>query len=223
MKIESCTVCNFGGHKCQDAIVTRSYGNNTKELFVVCDGMSGLHMGTEASKTVVDTFAKVWDENWAKESINTLIAKAVSEAKAKIDKLTRYDAGSTMVLAATDGDQLTIAHLGDSRAYFYRKGEGLLYQTTDHITIGAEGWPYVSKGIFNFRDLEKPTVKTFKVKDGDRLLLCTDGLYGCYRGNALQELLSQNMSIGTMMSNIIGYCDEYSTDDTSGVLIEFQL
>ena len=223
MKIEFCTACNFGGHKCQDAIVTRLYDNNSNGLFVVCDGMGGLHMGAEASKTVVDVFAKVWDADQTTGNVSSLLAKAVTEAKAEIDKLTRYDCGTTMVMGATDGEEVMIAHLGDSRAYFYRKGEGLLYQTADHITIGEEGWPYVSKGIFNFREVHNPTVKRFQIEDGDRLLLCSDGLYGCYRGNALLDLFEQDLSIDTMMSNIIGYCDEHSTDDTSGILIEFKL
>lgn len=223
MKIECCTACNFGGHKCQDSIVTRCYDNDSKGLFVVCDGMGGLRMGAEASKTVVDVFAKIWDDGHAHENVSDLLAKAVSKAKVEIDKLTKSDSGTTMVMAAIEGDVVTIAHLGDSRAYYFSRVEGLIYQTEDHITIGQEGWPYVSKGFFNFRDVEQPTIKRINIKDGDRLLLCTDGLYGCYKGNALQELFAQDMSIDTMMSNIIGYCDEHSTDDTSGILIEFRL
>ena len=38
-----------------------------RKMFIVCDGMGGLHMGAEVSKTVVDVFARVWDEYQAKE------------------------------------------------------------------------------------------------------------------------------------------------------------
>ena len=223
MKIECCTACNFGGHKCQDAVVARLYDNSSKGLFVVCDGMGGLHMGAEVSKTVVDVFARVWDEYQAKEDVNRLLARAMTEAKAEVDKLTRYDAGTTLVALATEGEEITMFYLGDSRAYYHREKDGLLVHTSDHITIGEEGWPYVSKGIFNFRDVEKPSIVKLRAKDGDRILLCTDGLYNCYKGNALLELLAEDMSTGTMMSNIVGYCDEYSTDDASGIIIEFKL
>ena len=80
----------------------------------------------------------------------------------------------------------------------------------------------MSKGFFNFREVEQPTTKTIKAQSGDRILLCSDGVYGCYRGNALVDLMSEKMQIDTMMSNIVGYCDEYATDNYSAILIEVE-
>ena len=79
----------------------------------------------------------------------------------------------------------------------------------------------MSKGFFNFREVEQPTTKTIKAQSGDRILLCSDGVYGCYRGNVLTDLLNEDMEISTVMSNIVGYCDEHATDNYSAILIEF--
>lgn len=221
MKLKCCSACNFGPkRRNEDAIGVRLFEDGDKSLFIVCDGMSGLHSGDVASQTVVDVFLSTWEKHRDEFAIGQLLGMAVKQAKAEIDKLSRYDVGTTMVMAATDGVEILIAHLGDSRAYYLRPDEGLLYQSEDHITIGEEGWPYVSKGFFNFKEVENPTVRKFQCKTGDRILLCTDGVSSCYRGSALIDLLNEKMETGTIMSNIIGYCDEYATDNYSAIIIE---
>lgn len=223
MKLKYATCCMVGGkRRNEDAIFARVYEESNKTLFVVCDGMSGLHIGDEASKAVVEVFESVWGQHHKAWGNEQLLKEAVTLGKKAIDGLSRYDVGTTIVLAAVEDDTMLIGHLGDSRSYYMRPGSGIVYQTEDHITIGQEGWPYVSKGFFNFREVDAPTVRTFKPQPGDRILLCSDGVYGCYRGNALVDLLSEKMQIDTMMSNIVGYCDEYATDNYSAILIEVE-
>lgn len=211
---------NGGRRKMEDAVYAHYYEESDMGIFIVCDGMGGLYRGDLASQTVIDVFAKVWQEHHFEWNIPKLLTVATALAKADIDPLSRYDMGTTLVLAATYADKVTIAHLGDSRAYYIRKPDCIIYQTEDHITIGQEGWPYVCKGFFNFREVERPTAKTIKALTGDRILLCSDGVYGCYRGNALIDLLQDDIEITTTMSNIVGYCDEHATDNYSAILIE---
>jgi len=221
-KVRYTTCSKTGGRrKMEDAIYSEYFADSDMGIFIVCDGMGGLYRGDLASQTVIDVFTKVWQEHHLKWDIPQLLNVATVQAKEAIDPLSRYDMGTTLVLAATHGNEVTIAHLGDSRAYYVRKGEGVIHQTQDHITIGQEGWPYVSKGFFNFRKVEQPTKKEISAQTGDRILLCSDGVYGCYRGNELMELLKMDMEISTVMSNIIGYCNEYATDNYSAILIEF--
>ncbi len=223
MRLKYTTCCMTGGkQRNEDAIFARVYEESNKALFVVCDGMSGLHIGDEASKAIVEVFESVWNQHHAEWDDNRLLNEAVEQGKTAIDGLSRYDVGTTIVLAAVEDETMLIGHLGDSRAYYIRPGSGIVYQTEDHITIGQEGWPYVSKGFFNFRKIDAPTVGRFQLQKGDRILLCSDGVYGCYRGNAFVDLLSEKMEIDTMMSNIVGYCDEYATDNYSAILIEVE-
>ena len=221
MKMKYCSACNTGPkRRNEDAIGTRVFEDCDKSLFIVCDGMSGLHSGDVASQTVVDVFLSTWEKHRDVLTTGQLLGMSVKQAKAEIDKLSRYDVGTTMVMAATDGEEMLIAHLGDSKAYYMRPNEGVLYQTQDHITIGEEGWPYVSKGFFNFRDVEKPTVRKFQCKTGDRILLCSDGVSGCYKDCALTDLISEKMGIDTIMSKIVSHCDKYATDNYSAIMIE---
>ena len=223
MKLKS-TVCSMIGPKRrnEDAVLTKVYEDSGKSLFVVCDGMSGLHMAAVASHTVIDTFTSVWNTHHKDWNTEKMLHEAMRMGKTAIDGLSKYDVGTTMVMAASEDDALTIAHLGDSRAYYVRHGEGVLYQTEDHITIGQEGWPYVSKGFFNFRDVDEPTTRMFQPKSGDRILLCSDGVYDCYRKTALTDILMEDTELTTMMTNIIEYCDQYAHDNYSAIIIEIE-
>lgn len=221
MKVHYVTCSMNGGRlKMEDAIFAELFEGNDMGLFIVCDGMGGLYRGDIASQTVINVFADVWRKYHAERDIPTMLKDATIQAKAALDPLSKSDMGSTLVLVAIQGDKVTVAHLGDSRAYYVRMNEGVIYQTKDHITIGQEGWPYVSKGFFNFREVDMPTTKTITAQTGDRILICSDGVYGCYRGNALTALLQMDMDDTTIMSNIVGYCDKYATDNYSAILIE---
>lgn len=221
MKVQYTTCSMIGGRrKMEDAVYAHYYEESDMGIFIVCDGMGGLYRGDLASQTVIDVFAKVWQKHHFEWDIPKLLTGATAQAKAAIDPLSTYDMGTTLVIAATHGNEVTIAHLGDSRAYYVRKQDGIIYQTEDHITIGQEGWPCVSKGFFNFRDVEQPTTKNITAQHGDRILLCSDGVYGCYRKGTFEELLLTEMEGTTTVSNIIGYCDDYATDNYSAILIE---
>ena len=115
-----------GRRRNEDRICAKLYENSGKGLFVVCDGMGGLRKGDEASQVVIDTFVSVWDERHAEWSTEQMLQEAVAQGKEAIDRLSRQDTGTTMVMVATEGDTITIAHLGDSRAYFMRLHDGLV-------------------------------------------------------------------------------------------------
>jgi protein phosphatase len=93
--------------------------------------------------------------------------------------------GTTLCLALSLGNNLLVAHLGDSRAYLYRAG--LLHRLTrDH----SANQPFVDPakgGVLRYRRVltraiglaepaAEPDLYHYKLEAGDRLLLCTDGL-----------------------------------------------
>ena len=83
--------------------------------------------------------------------------------------------GTTLVLAAIDGNKLTIAHAGDSRAYLLQNGE-VAYQTQDHVEHGVWG-DFINRSFFSYqREKDDVEIRHFELNIGDRVLLCSDGV-----------------------------------------------
>ena len=101
------------------------------------------------------------------------------------------DLGSTLTLAVVEGDRATLAHVGDSRAYLWRDG-ALQQLTEDHSVPGAllrqgkiapeEVHEHPHRNLL-YRCLGlKPAIEVdilpgVALRPGDRLLLCSDGLW----------------------------------------------
>ncbi|MBR6979168.1 MAG: protein phosphatase 2C domain-containing protein [Prevotella sp.] len=208
------------GKRNEDTIVAKCDLERGKALFVVCDGMSGLYRGDLASKLVGDAFSSIWDEHHGTKSSTWIISHAMESARKSLDMMSRYNAGTTMVLAALDGEEVIIAHLGDSKAFYHRTGEGLLYETSDHVCVSEGGWPYVSKGIFNYGKLEQPDMKVLKARPGDKFLLCSDGVSNCFGSYKLAGMLQESTSTSSSLCEIIVYCDNHASDNYSAIMVE---
>ena len=127
--------------------------------------------------------------------------------------------GTTMVMASIEGDTVTIAHLGDSRCYLMRPAEGLLYLTKDHIRMEC-GWEIIDRCFFSYRpEACIPDVVQFKLKAGDRIMLCSDGLYN----SMTHKILLKNMMDEKSMDEIIDayriLCEKQCNDNYTAVLI----
>lgn len=68
----------------------------------------------------------------------------------KADSLNHVEIGTTMVLAAIVENKLTIAHAGDSRTYFLRPNDGLVYQTKDHLAHSVWG-DSIDRSFFSYQ------------------------------------------------------------------------
>lgn len=99
-----------------------------RHLFVVCDGMGGHAMGEVASRVVGTAICEYWKQASFGEGVEQVLANAFQKASealdAKADIFNHVEMGTTIVLAAICGSQLTIAHAGDSRCYLLRPPKG---------------------------------------------------------------------------------------------------
>ena len=100
---------------------------------VLCDGLGGHGLGDIASKLVVDVFTRRVS---VQEKNEVIITKTFEEAQAKLleeQKKRRVPnkIKTTAVIAIADTKHLHIGHIGDSRAYIFRKNE-ILKRTIDH-------------------------------------------------------------------------------------------
>ena len=117
------------------------------------------------------------------------------------------------------GNAVTIAHLGDSRCYLMRPDEGLLYQTKDHIRM-EYGWEIIDRCFFSYRpEVCSPDVVQFELKAGDRIMLCSDGLYKSMTNKSLLANMMDEKSLDEILDAYRIRCDMQGDDNYTAVLI----
>ena len=184
-------------------------------LLVVADGMGGHAAGEVASRMTVDGILEHLN-NPTGESLN-LEGNAFGAYLGSVLKKVNKDVfhagqdpdkrgmGTPCTLAAVRGDQLFLAHIGDSRAYFLRKGE--LHQVTkDHswvqdavdqgVITSEEARVHPNRNVITRAIGLDPQVEVdisaMPLADGDLLLLCSDGLNSMLPDDEIKRLLLDN-------------------------------
>lgn len=210
-------------------------------LWAIADGMGGHSAGQVASeaglKTVIRSyFAEPMEADvpqalrQALGEANTLITRAAEQMNAK------NGMGTTMVVAVVKDDVLTVAHVGDSRAYLLRSGERIRQLTTDHSWVEeqvrrgaltreeAELSPYrnvITRSV-GMGDGMNADVVTEKLFPGDQLLLVTDGVSGYLSGDALAALTSGKSLSKAALDIIDAANDAGGKDNSTAVLLRVQ-
>ncbi len=163
--------------------------------FVVCDGMGGAKAGDVASRLATRAFARVMDAATEKK-LAERVRDAMQSANTDVwqhskDSPDLEGMGTTMVCMAADKSELVIGNIGDSRAYLIDE-EGIRQITQDHSLVGemlerGELTPYQAQRHPSRNVITRAigvgsrvTCDIFQVprKDGQYILLCTDGLTG---------------------------------------------
>lgn len=192
------------------------------KLFLVADGMGGHAAGEIASRIAVDsisefivhtkeddgTWPHAYDEHYTRTT-NRLMA-ALRMANTRVLEAMRKDAklrgmGTTVVACMADDGKISVAHVGDSRAYMIRNGK-ISRITNDH------SWVYeqVQAGMLTEAEAEKhplrnvitralggalsvnPDASEIDSRPGDVYLLCSDGLTGMVPEEEILKLVTEN-------------------------------
>lgn len=177
---------------------------------VVCDGMGGVSGGEIASdivcKTVSGALEKGYREKMNHISLKNLMESAICTSNIKVNDFSKadvkyYGMGTTVVCAVVSNGYAVIAHVGDSRAYIIHK-DGIEQITKDHSVVQymvdngvitkeeARFHPkrnIITRAVGVDRDVEVD-IDFVGLSDGDRLLVCTDGLTGCVTDAEMLEI-----------------------------------
>lgn len=187
-------------------------------LFVVADGMGGAQAGEVASRLAAETFAPGLPEGG---TVEERLATRVLEANSRIYRLSREDSeragmGTTLTAIYVDGEELAVAHVGDSRAYLWRDGE-LTRLTRDHSLVDelvrrgklteeeAAEHPQrsiITRALGPEPDVEVDT-RTYRGQAGDVLLLCSDGLTSMISEPHVAELLASAESLEAAAQTLV--------------------
>jgi protein phosphatase len=183
-------------------------------LFLVSDGMGGHRGGELASKIVTEDLPVMIEVRLDKlkvgrpATIRSLFKKAIVEQSRQLHlegtSETGYkDMGATLVAALLRNNRAYIANLGDSRIYRFRNRR-LLQLTKDHSVVSElldkgkikpeEAENHESQGeithYIGMEDKAGPHIRSFQLKKGDRLMLCTDGLTDEIDDKAIAAILA---------------------------------
>jgi serine/threonine protein phosphatase PrpC len=176
-------------------------------LYAVADGMGGHQGGEVASKLALETLGRLTLEDSRDTAPN--LANAVREAnRAVLDKASTdpglHGMGTTLTALVAGGNRVFLAHVGDSRAYLLRDGH-MEQLTEDHTVV--EG--LVQEGRLSRQEAEihpqrsiltralgvegdvEVDEKSQDVREGDRILLCSDGLTGMVPEQEIGRILAE--------------------------------
>lgn len=195
-----------------------------RALFVVCDGMGGHSMGEVAAETVGKAICDFRSRNVHGEDTVEKIKEACQYAfttlNKRADELHQVEMGTTLVMADVEGDKVTIAHCGDSRCYLLRQGEGNVYRTKDHVDLSF-GWEVITNCFFSYQETATiPEVRQFELQKGDRLFLCTDGVYKATAPEILEARLQDDKTLDDVVDVLKFLCEKNADDNYTGILIQ---
>jgi PPM family protein phosphatase len=212
----------------EDSLLVRS------PLFVVADGMGGAQAGEVASHMAVESFKRgLADRSDPQGSL----AELVRQANARINERSRKDAhhagmGTTITAIYVGEDEVSIAHVGDSRAYCLRDEE-LLRLTDDHSLVDelirqgrltpeeAEDHPQrsvITRALGPEASVEVDT-RSFRGRSGDVYLLCSDGLTTMIDEALLAELLRGHSRLRDAGEALIAAANEAGGKDNITVVL----
>lgn len=225
MKVNYVTISKQGlRSNNEDTLRVVEMGKGGRWLGIVCDGMGGHTYGEVASETVAAALADFWLEQGGLPDSREKVARACRAARKALnrraDRLGHPGMGTTMVMASIEADWLTVAHVGDSRCYLLRRGAGLLFRTADHV-CAEHGQEYVARCFFSYRaGVSVPDVFEAGLLPGDRLLLCSDGLYKCMPSGTLLQELAQDRPLAEVMAAYDSLCEACADDNYTAILAE---
>ena len=178
-------------------------------LFAVFDGVGGQKAGEVASQTAAETIEEALSHNSSPASID-LIRRAIQFANRDVFELAENNPAyktmaTTVALIHIDGDRVAVAHVGDSRVYRLEDGH-FRRETVDHTDLndairagrigpdqidGLPGGNVINRalGVESGVDVE---IKTIRVRDGAKFLLCSDGIYRHMSDDEIARVLAEH-------------------------------
>ena len=198
-------------------------------IFAVADGMGGHAAGEVASSVALDAIQGSLQSGSTIDTAVSLANASVREQAAENPELTGM--GTTLTLLSIVGTP-TIGHVGDSRAYRLRNGH-LQLLTDDHSLVAelvragrltpeqAATHPrrsIITRAIGADENVMVDLVPV-EILEGDRLLLCSDGLPTMISDEAIQAALSDPADVPEIAQSLIHLANEAGGEDNITVIV----
>ena len=213
-------------------------------LFIVADGMGGHQYGEVASSTAVRTMANYLllrfhayllnPSEGMEEPLQEMMRAAITEAQRAVTQAAP-GSGTTLTAALVLGHQMTIGHVGDSRAYALRTDGRVEVLTRDHSLVrrleelgqisSEEAADHPQRNVL-YRALGQgevlePDIFTTPFPQPGYLLLCSDGLWSVLPDDNLSNLVTSAPNLHGACQSLIAVANEAGgPDNISTVLVQ---
>lgn len=223
------------------------YLNTRLRLAVVADGMGGHTAGETASKLAVKVLCDYF-QNDAQTipHYDSSYSRTTNRLNAAIELANQavYDAaqnspglsgmGTTIAAAMLSGNQLSFAHIGDSRIYLVRSGS-IEQLTDDHSFVREQ----VKRDMINKDEAARSVMKNIltravgisldtradlgelTVLAGDILLLCSDGLYNMVSDEEMLEIISRAGNVHATSEILVDTANDHGGKDNISAIVGY--
>jgi protein phosphatase len=218
-----------------------------KQLYIVSDGMGGHNAGEVASLNATNTVKEYFTNQRLAEVkkdpklIRGEIVNSIKKAHHHILDMSAQNPdykgmGCTIVVALIIDDMLHLGHIGDSRAYLADE-KSITLLTTDHTYV----MQLVKAGKMKMDEIRESNIKNHlsqalgapitlipdygkqQLNQGDRVLICTDGLWDLISDREIYNLLIQNKSKEQICKDFIRKANKKGgLDNITLIVIEYQ-
>jgi len=206
--------------------------------FIVCDGVGGCDKGEVASATVCEKIGELMSSHKNTDDFTDNDFKHILDqsyqALDKVSDESNRGMGTTLTFLSFHSAGAMAAHIGDSRIYQIRPGEGIIYRSEDHSLVNAllrsgnlspdEVKDHPKGNVITrcmsandgIRDRDDATVVNLQdIASGDYFLLCTDGVTGKVEEEELIDLYSSDKSDEDKYLYLAYKCKDSSDNNTA--------
>ena len=229
----------------EDCVSVSSFGGafGTVHLLAVADGMGGHAKGEVASKIAL---SRIWVESFSKiavqelfndENLSSILEKGIEKANEAILEYTSKNPeasgmGTTSVCAIVTGNDVTLANVGDSRAYVISDNE-IRQETTDDSLVQelvdkgeitkdqAREHPsknVITKAVGISSSLEA-AIKTVQLKNDESLLLCCDGVNAHLSDDDIKKIVQETPDPQYACKKIVDMANDRGGSDNISLII----
>jgi len=201
---------------------------------VLADGVGGMHHGEVASRLAVETALKTFREGAAEQNSQQLLTQMFNAANLAVydkgmENHGKFRMATTLAIVILRNNEIVVGNVGDSRVYLVRKAQ-IKQLSTDHTYAGMqqkfgliseqEAKTSENRSILTRSVGQEPVIRveveSSTVFKGDRVVLCSDGLYTHVADSEIADIVSR-YSPAQACRKLVALAEQRGTDDNLSV------
>lgn len=212
-----------------------------KKIFVVADGMGGHKAGEVASRMATESLVEFFSDDVLRQihknplAIQHNFMRSFHEANRSVMETASGDPelqgmGCTLIACLVDDNAAYVCHVGDVRGYLAHSGR-LDQVTSDHSLVSEQtvavysagagmGRNVITRGI-GFPFPEEPEFHRLPLRSGNKILLCSDGLWGMVDDEEIHRVLEEAGSPEKACDELVHLANEAGGKDNITAVVLF--